>query len=123
MPKLAYVGLSHFRELSKKDFLDNDIPTEELKGIGHLKWARVDTDRSWNPDKVPNALEVPQSVIDFLIELEPAEWKVVEEGEKVEVAQDAGQEGESAMNPALGEVQSSDGSSMTRGARRPTSSV
>lgn len=81
MPKLAYTGLSHFREISKKDFSDNDIEHDAVK------FSRKDVLRADNPKKIPNAVEVSQEVADFLLEVEPNDWKVVEE--ETEVA-DAG---------------------------------
>lgn len=103
MPQLAYVGLSHFRELSKKDLVAAGVPAE-TEGLGKLVFARADTDRSWNPKGIPNALEVPEAVSNLLMEIEPDDWKLVADGEKVKIDADAGQVGENAMNPAVGDV-------------------
>lgn len=75
MPKLQYTGLSHFRDISKKDFSDNDIEHDAV----HV--SRQDLTRADNPKRVPNAVEVSQEVADFLMEVEPKDWKLVKEDE------------------------------------------
>lgn len=81
MAQLQYVGLSHFRTISKKDFKDNDI---DHAGV---EFARQDLPRSSNPKKIQNVVEVSDEVADFLTEIEPKDWKVVT-GETSEPAPD-----------------------------------
>lgn len=76
MPQLQYVGSSHFRDLTKKDLVDAGVPAD-TEGLGALHFAREDKDKSWNPKRVPHTLEVPQAVVDLLTDLEPDDWKVV----------------------------------------------
>lgn len=73
MPKLQYVGLSHFREISKKDFKDNDIDHDAVQ------FSRQNLSRASNPKKVPNVVDVSDEVAEFLTEIEPKDWKIVKE--------------------------------------------
>lgn len=83
MPKLKYVGTSHFRKISKADFKALDIDHDALE------LARHDLPAVNNRNSVPTEAEVSDQVAEWLTKNEPKDWKVV--AEKAEGGQVAGQ--------------------------------
>lgn len=109
MPQLQYVGLSHFREISKKDLTaaltEREVSTEGLE-LSAISVAREDTDKSWNPKRVKSTVEVPQEVVDLLTDAEPNDWKVVDDAKDFQEPAPADPQNtpNDLDNPAVGTV-------------------
>lgn len=73
MPKLQYVGQSHFREISAADF-----KRVGADGQGKIRVARSDIFPEHNPDNVPTEVEVSDEAAGWLLANEAADWKTVE---------------------------------------------
>jgi len=74
MPKLQYVGQSHFREISAANF--TSIGAEGQKKI---LVARHDVFPEQNPNNVPTEVEVSDEAANWLLANESSDWKVVED--------------------------------------------
>lgn len=78
MVKLAYTGLSHYRQISKADLTAAGVD-KDTEGLAAINVVMQHIDPALNPDNIENTVEVPQAVADLLLERESTEWKVVKE--------------------------------------------
>jgi hypothetical protein len=90
MTKLAYVGVSHFRQISKADLVGAGID-KDTEGLGALNLARADIDPAHNPKRLSHVADVPQEVADLLLKAEPGDWKIVADDEDAPVSKSAAQ--------------------------------
>jgi hypothetical protein len=73
MPKIEYVGTSHYREISKSDWKSVDIEHDAIK------LARYDLRRSENLRGLPQSVEVSDNVLEFLNREEPGQFRVIQD--------------------------------------------
>lgn len=97
MPKLKYLGPSHFREIGKADFTSVGVDQTAIKV------ARHDLFPEQKDKKYDDSVEVSQEAADWLLENEKGSWEVIEE-EQPESSDD---ESERAPAPDEGEQSSS----------------
>lgn len=75
MATLKYLGPSHFRILTKADFVKAGID-KDLEGLSGFHLAAAWVEPASNPKNLGDTVEVPQEVADFLLRIEPKEWSL-----------------------------------------------
>lgn len=112
MVKLAYTGLSHYRQISVKELHAAGL-SKDVEGVEKIDLIRDEHEPRHNPgNKLKNWAEVPQEVADLLMAAEPDDWKLLKDDE--DAASDLGDSAPSG--DGSGESSSSTGSSDASGA-------
>jgi len=94
MPKLAYTGPSHFRQISKADLVRAGVD-KDTDGLEAISLARQDIDPGDNPKNLSHEVDVPDAVADLLLKREPHDWKLASESSsKAAAAPDGGDSGD-----------------------------